>query len=183
LLRNTAASWGSIAKCLHWVVAALVLGQFVLGWWAVRAPLSPLKLDLFVWHKSFGMLILALMGVRLAWRLANRAPALPASPPWERLAAHAVHALLYALLVAMPLSGWVVSSAANVPFRIFWLLPLPRLVGPSREVAELFADLHLLLFVALSLLLLLHVVAALRHHLVLGDDVLTRMLPRTGRHR
>jgi cytochrome b561 len=184
LLRNTVTGWGSVAKGLHWAVAALVLGQIALGWWAVSLPLSPRKLDLFVWHKSVGMLILTLMGVRLAWRLANPAPALPASAPsWERLAARVVHALLYALLVAMSLSGWVVSSAANVPFRIFWLIPLPRLVGPSREVAELFADVHLLLLVALSLLLLLHVAAAIRHHVVLRDDVLTRMLPWKGQHR
>jgi cytochrome b561 len=178
LLRNTAAGWGSVAKFLHWTVAALVLGQMILGWWAVRIPLSPRKLDLFVWHKSVGMTILVLVAVRLAWRVANPSPALPAfTPAWERLAARVVHALLYALLIAMSLSGWVVNSAANVPFRVFWLIPLPPLVGPDREVAELFSDVHLLVFVALSLSLLLHVAAAIRHHVVLRDDVLTRMLP------
>lgn len=182
MLRNTAHTWGSAAKCLHWTVAALVLVQIVLGWWAVTVPLSPLKLDLFVWHKSFGMLVLALTVVRVGWRLANPAPALPpALPAWERLAARAVHALIHSMLIAMALSGWVVSSAANVPFRIFWLIPLPRIVPPDRAVAELFADVHLLLVVALALLLLLHVGAAIRHHVVLRDDVLARMLP--GRRR
>jgi cytochrome b561 len=183
-MRNTADAWGAGAKCLHWTVALLVLAQFFLGWIAATMRLSPLKLDLFVWHKSIGIAILALMGVRVIWRLANRSPDLPSGmPAWERRAAHLGHFLLYVLLIAMPLSGWIINSAANIPFRIFWQIPLPAIVGPDKAIADLSARVHLLLFVAVSVLLLLHSGAALRHHFVRRDDVLTRMLPRAGRSR
>ena len=179
MIRNSHDAWGSPAKCLHWAVALLVLAQFALGWAAVTWRLSPLKLDLFVWHKSIGISILALMVVRLTWRLANPPPVLPSDlPAWERRVAHLGHFLLYGMLFAMPLSGWVVNSAANIPFRIFWRVPLPQIVGPDKVIAALSARVHLILFIGLAALLLLHVGAAMRHHLTRRDDVLIRMLPR-----
>ena len=178
MIRNTHDAWGSLAKCLHWTVALLVLAQFALGWAAVSWRLSPFKLDLFVWHKSIGVVILVLMVLRVTWRLANPVPDLPdAIAPWERRAAHLGHFLLYAMLFAMPLSGWVVNSAANIPFRIFWQVPLPGIVEPDQALARLAARVHLALFIGLSVLLLLHVGAALRHHLLWRNGVLTRMLP------
>lgn len=180
-LRNSVDSWGSLAKLLHWVVAVLVLGQIALGLAAVMWRLSPLKLNLFVWHKSIGMLILALMALRLVWRLANRSTELPAgTPAWERRAARINQLLLYVLLAAMPVTGWIVNSAANVPFRIFWLIPLPPIVDPGKATEDFAAGVHFALFCVLSVLLLFHIGAALRHHFVLRDDVLVRMLPRTG---
>jgi cytochrome b561 len=138
VLANTADNWGAPAKFFHWTVALLVVVQVGLGFAAALWRLSPLKLDLFVWHKSVGILILALMLARLAWRLANRAPALPPhTPAWERHAAHASHGLLYALAIALPLSGWVINSAAAVPFSVFWLLPLPPIVAPDEGAEEL----------------------------------------------
>jgi cytochrome b561 len=182
LLRNTESAWGTPARLLHWVIALLVLLQIGLGWLAVGWRLSPTKLDLFVWHKSIGFLVLVLMLLRLAWRWANVTPALPAAmTALEQRAAQAGHGLLYLLLLALPLTGWVVSSAANVPLRVFWLLPLPALVAPDKALADAFARVHLGLGIALSLLLLLHITAALRHHLILRDDVLRRMWP--GRAR
>ncbi|HSQ79520.1 MAG TPA: cytochrome b [Casimicrobiaceae bacterium] len=179
VIRNTRDAWGSPVKFLHWAVALLVLAQFPLGWAAVTWRLSPLKLDLFVWHKSIGISILALMVVRLMWRLANQVPALPKTiPAWEGRAARLGHFLLYAMLFAMPLSGWVVNSAANIPFRIFWRVPLPSIGGPDKVIAALSARVHLILFIGLAALLLLHIVAALRHHLTRRNNVLVRMLPR-----
>ena len=105
-------------------------------------------------------------------------PALPdAIPAWERRAAHVGHFLLYAILIVMPLSGWIVNSAANIPFRIFWRIPLPPIVAPDKAVADLAARVHLILFLGLSALLSLHIAAALRHHLVRRNGILTRMLP------
>ena len=177
MLRNTDRSWGAPARLLHWLIAALVFAQIGLGWAAVSWRLSPTKLDLFVWHKSIGMLILALMFVRLAWRLANPAPTLPPGmSPLERRAARASHFLLYLLLLLLPATGWVLTSAANVPFRIFWLVPLPAIVAPDERVADAAALAHFVLVVALALLTLVHVAAALRHHFVSHDDVLVRML-------
>jgi cytochrome b561 len=178
MLRNTAQSWGAPAKLLHWVVAVLVLAQICLGWAAVSWRLSPTKLDLFVWHKSIGMLILLLMLMRLVWRSVNVAPLLPAGmAPLERLAAHLNHLLLYLLLFLMPLTGWIINSAANIPFRIFWLVPSPAIVQPDKVLADEVARLHLALFIVLSLLLVVHIGAALRHHFVKRNDVLKGMLP------
>ena len=181
MIRNTRAAWGTPARWLHWIVAALVLAQFALGWVAVSLRVSPLKLDLFVWHKSIGLVVLALVVARIFWRLANPSPAPPAATPaWERRAARASHVLLYAVVIAMPLTGWILNSAANVPFRWFRLVPLPAIVAPGEQTAELAARAHLALFVVLAALLAVHVGAALWHHFVRRDDVLTRMLHGAG---
>jgi len=178
---NTGDSWGAPAKLFHWLVAALIFTQFALGWTAAAWRLSPTKLNLFVWHKSTGMMILALVLLRLLWRLANPTPALPAdTPAWERAAARASHVLLYALMIAMPLTGWIINSAAGVPFSIFWRIPLPAVVTPDKHTAELAALAHFSLFVVLAVLLVLHVGSALRHHFVKRNKVLARMLPTLG---
>src|SRR6266705_714821 len=136
MLRNTADSWGAPAKWFHWVMAALILAQITLGVMAASWRVSPTKLELFFWHKSTGMLILLLVALRLLWRLANPAPALPSGmPAWERAAARSSHLLLYALMIAMPITGWIVNSASNIPFRIFRLIPLPAIVAPDQYTA------------------------------------------------
>jgi cytochrome b561 len=184
MIRNTLQAWGAPAKWLHWTIAALVLAQVPLGVAAESWRLSPTKLDLFVWHKSMGMLILALMVVRMAWRLANVAPSpTVGTPPLERLAAQLGHFLLYLLLFLLPVTGWVVSSAANVPFRFFWVIPVPAIVEPDKALADGAARAHATLCVLLILLLAVHVGAALRHHFRKHDDVLVRMLPGTGDNR
>jgi cytochrome b561 len=182
MIRNDSASWGGAAKAFHWVMALLILAQIVLGLMAAGWHLSPTKIQLFFWHKSNGMLILGLLALRLAWRLANPTPALPAgTPAWERAAARASHAALYVLMIALPVTGWIVNSASNIPFRIFYLIPLPALVAPDKALADAVALVHRGLFVLLALVLVAHVGAALRHHFVKRNDILVRMLPwRTG---
>ena len=96
---------------------------------------------------------------------------------WERMGAHLSHFLLYALMIALPLTGWVIASASNVPFRIFWTLPLPAIAAPDKAVADLFASVHGWLVALLATVLFAHIGAALRHHYVKRDSVLTRMLP------
>lgn len=183
MLANTADAWGAPAKFFHWTVALLILVQIPLGFAAALWRLSPLKLELFVWHKSTGMLILMLMLLRLCWRLANPTPALPLQTPrWERYAAHASHGLLYALAIALPLSGWVINSAAAVPFSVFWLVPLPPIVAPDERLEDLAKLVHFSLLVALCLVLAVHIGAALRHHLIKRNDVLRRMLPASWKH-
>jgi len=179
MLRNTADSWGAPAKLFHWVMAALILAQIALGVTAASWQVSPTKIELFFWHKSTGMLILALVALRLLWRLANPAPLLPPGMArWERAAARMSHLLLYALMIGLPATGWIVNSASNVPFRIFWLIPLPAIVAPDETTADLVAAVHGGLAALLALVLAAHTGAALRHHFVKRDTVLTRMLPR-----
>ena len=183
MLANTAESWGAPAKFFHWTVALLIFVQIALGVTAAAWRLSPIKLELFVWHKSTGVLILVLMLARLAWRLANPGPTLPVQTPlWERAAAHASHAALYVLAIALPLSGWLINSAAGVPFSVFWLVPLPAIVAPDERLEELAKLAHLSLLIALCLVLAVHIGAALRHHFIKRDSVLLRMLPETWRH-
>ena len=177
-LRNTAISWGGVAKSLHWLVAALIFIQFALGWTAELWRRSPTKVDLFVWHKSIGILVLTLAVARLCWRMASRPPAPPAGVPlWERRAAQAGHALLYLLIIAMPLSGWVINSASNFPLKLFWLVPLPAITPPSETMEEVAKTVHLTLFWTLAAVVAGHVAAALRHHFIKHTDVLVRMLP------
>src|SRR5437867_13177304 len=103
MLRNDADSWGALAKLFHWVMAALILAQIALGVMAAGWRVSPTKIELFFWHKSTGMLILALVALRLLWRLANPPLELPSGlAGWERAAARLTHVRLYALTVALP---------------------------------------------------------------------------------
>jgi cytochrome b561 len=161
----------------------LVVAQIALGWVAVGWRFSPFKADLYVWHKSVGMLILMVVMVRLLWRLTNTTPAMPANTPiWETRSALATYMLLYVAAIALPLTGWIINSALNIPVLMFWVLPLPAIVVPSEVVAAAAAAAHFTLFVLLSVLLCIHIGAALRHHYVKRNDVLVRMLPgtRTG---
>lgn len=178
MVRNDIKSWTGPAKLFHWLMALLIFAQIALGLVAVSFRISPTKLNLFVWHKSLGMLILALLALRLLWRLMHRVPELPWEMPlWERAAAQLSHFLLYVLMIALPVTGWVISSASNVPFKIFWTLPLPAITAPDKAVADLFAVIHGWLVTLLAVVLAAHVGAALRHHYVKKDTVLARMLP------
>ena len=180
-LTNSDTTWGTPAKLFHWLVAGLVLTEFALGWIATSWRLSPAKLNLFVWHKSTGMLVLALVLLRLLWRIVNPIPLLPSDIPlWERAVARTSHTLLYTLMIAMPLVGWIINSAANIPFSVFWLIQLPSVIAPDKHIAELAALVHRSLFFILAALLVLHVTAALRHHFIKKNNLLDRMLPTIG---
>lgn len=179
--RNTERSWGAVAKLFHWSIALLIFVQVALGWMAVSWRLSPTKLQLFFWHKSLGVLLLALLVLRLFWRLFNRPPAFPPNTPrFERVAAHINHALLYGLMLALVLSGWIVNSAANIPFRVFGWFPLPAITAADKAVEAVAKQAHLAFFIALAVVVILHIAAALRHHFVKRNDVLLRMLPGKG---
>ena len=167
-----------VAVALHWLVALGILGSFVVGTYMVDLDLSPWKLKVYAWHKWIGVTLLLLVALRLAWRLTHDPPPLPATTPaWQQHAAASTHALLYLLMVAVPLSGWMMSSAAGFPVVYFGVLPLPDLVEKNKPLFDLMKSVHYVLNKALLALVLLHVAAALKHHYMDRDDVLARMVP------
>ena len=182
-VRNTSQRWGAVAQSFHWLIVALVLSQYLLANIAEGLPAGVGKLGTLAHHKSVGLTILGLAVLRLAWRLANRdSPALPADlKPYERILARVSHDGLYLLLFALPLSGWMMSSAKNYPVSWFGIGPsLPDLVRPNERLFDLLHAVHDTLATALLVIAALHVLAALQHHFVRRDDVLRRMLPFTA---
>ena len=164
-----------VAVVLHWLVAAMILLSLCVGATMVELPLSPTRLKLYNWHKWAGIVILSLSLLRLGWRLRHAPPASLPMPAWQARAAHAVHGLLLALCIAVPLLGWAYSSAAGFPVVVFGVLPLPDWVSPDRALAETLKAWHGNLAGLLALLVALHVAAALKHHLVDHDGLLQRM--------
>lgn len=170
-----------MAKFFHWSTALLIAAMFVLGWLAVTYPMSPTKIQLFNLHKSLGLFILAWTVLRLSWRMSHATPPLPAATPRaEKQAAHLAHAALYILIVVMPLSGWVINSAADFPLKWFGLFRVPQIVEPDKHLQDTAALVHFILSWTILAVLALHVAAALRHHFVKNNDVLRRMLPFAG---
>lgn len=179
--RNTETRFGAMAMTLHWLVFALVVAMVALGWTMVPMPVSADKLRLYDLHKSIGVVALTLMALRLAWRFTSPPPPLPHHmKPWQRALARASHAFLYVILFAMPLSGWIMSSAANFPVSVFGLFTLPNLVAPDKALLAAAKTFHRFTSYALFALLALHVLGAFKHHLIDKDDVLRRMLPGRG---
>ena len=171
------------AISLHWLIAIGIAGTFSLGLYMHELPLSPTKLQLYSWHKWAGVSLFALIVVRLLWRATHAAPPLPAQmPALQRLAANATHWALYALMVAVPLSGWLMSSAKGFQTVWFGVLPLPDLLPKDAALGDLLQDVHEALNLTMLGLVLLHAAAALKHHFIDRDDVLTRMLPALERN-
>ena len=177
-MNTTFTPYTAVAKGLHWLMALLILGLLVLGMYMHDLPLSPQKLALYSWHKWAGVTAFVLVWLRLAWRVTHRPPAQPEGmAPLMRLAAHAGHAALYGLMVVIPLSGWLMSSAKGFQTVWFGVLPIPDLVGKDKELGDLLQQVHQALNLLLMLTLTGHVAAALWHHFVLKDDTLRRMHP------
>ena len=177
-LRSTNESWGNIAVGFHWLVALLIVALSALGWVAANWHLSPTKISLFMWHKSIGLIVLGLVVLRLLWRTLDRHPAFPLDMSCtEQRLATAVHCTLYACMFAMPISGWVINSAAGFPFKLFGLWPVPDIAAPNESLQEGAELVHLSLFWLLAGTVGLHVLAALRHHFIKRNSVLLRMLP------
>ena len=176
--QSSPARYGAVAQGLHWLIAALIVVQFMLAWMADDLPIGMQKLAMLARHKSFGMTVLMLAVLRLLWRLLHRPPPLPASmKPLERVLARGNHALLYVLLFAQPLTGWLMSSAKNYSVSWFGLFTWPDLIGKNEQWFELLKSTHHLLGWVLLATASLHIFAALKHHFWDRDDVLTRMLP------
>jgi cytochrome b561 len=188
MLGNSSTRYGNVAMLLHWLIAIaivtlLIVGRYMHG----LSNDDPSKFMLYQLHKSTGLTVLLLTMARIAWRLFNPPPALPATMAfWERWAAHSTHFAFYALMLAVPLSGWWVASTSSsgIPTVWFGLFEVPNLPAPQdlhdlKEMHEEAEETHELLGNLIILLLILHVGAALKHHFWDRDNVLKRMLPFT----
>ena len=179
-LRNTPARWGAVSQFLHWLIVVLIIAQVILANIAEDLPIGMKKLAMYARHKSIGITILGLAVLRLLWRLGNPTPPLPTTlKSHERVLANLTHAGLYILLFAQPLTGWMMSSARGFPVSWFGFLQLPDLVPKNDALYNAMKETHDTLALALYAIVFLHVAAALKHHFMLKDDVLRRMLPFT----
>jgi cytochrome b561 len=186
----SARRYSLVAIVLHWLSALGILALVAMGLAMTQLELAPMrKFELYQWHKSLGITVLLLTLLRLGWRLFRPPPALPPGmPKVERRAAHGAHILLYGLLIGMPLTGWAVVSASpfNIPTLLYGTIPWPHLpviatLADKANAEKVLAVVHASGAWILIALLVLHVGAALLHHLILRDDTLWRMLPLVAR--
>ncbi|TPL77271.1 cytochrome b [Mesorhizobium sp. B2-3-15] len=179
-ITNTATRYGWVTIVLHWLIGIIFIGQFMLGFVMVRTPSQRTAFELIQLHKSLGFLLLGLIILRIAWRLGNAAPPLPPSVgALECRSAPLAHLALYAFQVALPLSGWALVSVSTleIPSMPFNLFVMPNLPLAESDAAESFwTSAHWYLAYAGAALVALHVAAALRHHFLLRDGVLARMI-------
>jgi cytochrome b561 len=177
-MRNSPTQYGSLARFLHWAIAILVIVTVPIGLTMIRIGEGKLQNLLFVVHESIGLTIFLLAIARIVWRLVEPPPPLPASvPSGKALLAHLNHWLLYLLLFLMPVTGYLSVVAGGYPLNFFALFDVPRLVAKNESLGKFTENAHLLLQYAVYVLVLIHVAAALHHHLVKRDGVLHRMWP------
>jgi cytochrome b561 len=172
------ARWGPVSQAFHWASALLLVAIGGIGLYMEGLPNAPDKIRIYALHKSLGLTLLAIVLLRLAWRWTRPGPApVPGLPGWTRRAASGVHWGLYTLMLAVPVAGWAMNSAAGYPLQWFGLLNLPAIAPRDEALAGLAGNAHELGFWVLVLLVVGHVFAALYHHLFLHDGTLSRMLP------
>lgn len=179
-LKNTPVRWGSVSQGLHWLIVLLIFGLALVGLIMTDLPKTPRYFWVYTLHKSIGITVLALMLARLGWRVYAGAPKpVTGTPTWQARIAAATHGLLYVLVIAQPISGWVYDSASGLrPFRLFGLVLMPKLVVPNEALRDVALGAHVWIFWALLGMVVLHAGAAIYHHLFLHDATLARMLPR-----
>lgn len=166
------------AIALHWLMAWLIIAAYFLGLSIESIPVGPDRIQVVGWHKWLGVTIAFLWGFRVLWRATHRPPAPPAnSPAWQNTAAHLVHLAIYVLMIAIPVSGWLMSSAKGFTTNFFGLFDLPNLLEKDKPLAHTLKEVHEVLANGLMLLVALHIGAALKHQLIDKDNLLARMRP------
>lgn len=166
------------AMTLHWLIALGIFIAFPLGLYMGDLKLSPMKLQLMSYHKWLGVSIFILVLIRLLWRASHRAPEALPMPRWQSLVSQATHLALYGLMIAIPLSGWLMSSAKGFTTVYFGVFPLPNLLEKSKELGDSLEELHAVLNYVLLVLVGLHIAGALKHHFIDRDSTMSRMLPK-----
>lgn len=172
------STYTGIARSLHWLVGLGMLATFGVGIYMSDLPFSPAKLQIYSWHKWAGVTLFLLSVLRLAWRLTHQPPgAVAGMPAWQHAAAEWMHRLLYVLMLAIPLSGWLMSSAKGFQTVYFGILPLPDLIAKNVALSEILEKVHGSLNLLMVTMVALHAAAAIKHHIIDRDEVLVRMLP------
>jgi cytochrome b561 len=167
--------YSSTAIALHWFMAMMIIGLIAVGFYMSSQKITPSVIKLYMTHKSVGLCVLALAMIRIIWRLTHKPPALPAMPNWQAKASHISHALLYALMVMMPLSGWLMNSATGTPMKLFGMLKIPSLIEKSSEQVELWKNVHGIFAWGLVVLISVHIMAAIKHQFFQRDGLMRRM--------
>lgn len=174
--RNSAQTYGWVSRLLHLVMALGLIGLLALGYVIASMQVSLANFWLFNLHKSLGITLLALALLRLVWHRISPPPGpVHALPAWQQMAARATHLLLYGLMLALPLAGWVASAATGPDVTVFGLVTLPRIAPVSEAVETTAFALHSALAYLLVVVLSLHVAAALYHQFRLADRSLARV--------
>jgi cytochrome b561 len=164
-----------ISRSLHWLMAILVIGMLVLGWFMMSIEKDPGSGWYFMLHKSIGLIVLTLALLRLLWRLGNKPGPLPKQiPHWQVKAAKISHWLLYGALIAMPLAG-LTGALYSKDGIAFFGYQLPKILASNHDLSELFFSVHSTIAWALAGLISLHVLAALKHLVIDKDGVFQRM--------
>ena len=180
-IKNTKTTYGAVAKIFHWSIFILIALLLYIGFTMEDIPNMADKFRVYGIHKSTGIVVLILACLRLFWKHMNVAPVLPASlHKLEKMLAHVGHGVLYFLMIAMPLSGWLMSSAAGFTVSVYGLFSLPNLVAPDKSLKGDFKEIHEMLAWVIIAMVVLHVLAALLHHFHYKNNILRRMLPFTG---
>ena len=178
MLSNTATTWGSVSKTLHWAAAALILVLLIHGWIMVGLPTREMRFTHYGWHASVGYTTLALMLGRVLWRWINAVPSLPAAARWEIIAARAGHAGLYLLIFVASLSGWAMAGTMRRPLDagLLGVIPVPAILT-DRALKDQLESAHSLIAWTLAALVAVHIAGALYHLWLKKDDIMQRMLP------
>jgi cytochrome b561 len=177
LKKTLKTRYDNVAITLHWLIAILIIGMLALGWYMTDLPKGPERNYLYNLHKSFGVVTLVLVFIRIFWRLGHRPPALlGAIPAWMHKASNGMHHLLYLAMAVMPLSGFIGSNFGKRGI-VFFGIPLPKLGFPSHTVSKLMDATHSTTAWVIAILAGLHLLAALYHQFILKDKLVQRMLP------
>lgn len=175
---STSTRYTAIAIALHWLIALGIFCALPIGMYMHELDPSPLKIQLYAYHKWAGISILILVVVRLLWRFTHRPPALPDSmTAKEQRIAHGMTHGMYLFMLLVPLTGWLMSSAFGKPVVLFGVLPIPDLIGPNEATGKFFKEFHEVCNYIFCTLISLHILASLKHHFKDRDGILARMLP------
>lgn len=182
MLRNTPKSWGSLAKCFHWILGIAIIGMIAYGWWMNHLAARADRYFFRSIHADIGYVVLCLTVIRLLWRGVNPTPSLPADMPrWQRISAWTTHTMLYLVTILVTMLGWAMSGAhpADKNYASFFgLFNVPQFTSPDKAAADAYEQRHIQFAYVLLALIVLHVAAAAWHHFIKRDRVAARMIGR-----